>query len=65
MGRSYYTLAVREHGVWAPQFGDYDREAVREELEYYAERIKRADLKIVQSGDTPGEINAAVRALNS
>jgi hypothetical protein len=52
MTRPYYTLAARAHGVWFPQFGDYDREIVEAELQDYRDHGRRArDLKIVRSQD--------------
>lgn len=63
--RRYFTLAVREDGVWAPQWGDYDRAAVVAELEDYRDHdVKRKDLKIVVSGDAQDQINAAIARLN-
>lgn len=66
--RTYYTLAVREGGVFAPQFGDYDRETVAQELEdlldgYDAPR--RKDCRILKTTDRQSDIESAVAALNA
>jgi hypothetical protein len=63
--RPYFTLAVREDGIWAPQFGDYDRETVEFELEDYLDHDhKRRDLKIVKSSVRPADVAAAIARLN-
>lgn len=65
MTRTYYTLAVREDGTWTPQFGDYSRKVVQDEmLDYRDHDHKAKNLRIVTSGDTQAEINAATSALN-
>lgn len=61
----YYSLAVREDGKWAVQFGDYDRETVKAELgDYLDHGTRRKDMRIITSGDTQAEITKAVAALN-
>lgn len=64
--RTYYTLALRDdnHG-FRIEFGDYDRATVEAEMECYTEHdyLKR-NAKIVTSGDTQAEIEAAVAKLN-
>lgn len=68
MTKRYFTLVVREAGVWAPQFGDYDREVVEEEREvslYSDSTLRRADCKIITSGDRQADIDAAIAKLNS
>jgi hypothetical protein len=66
MARTYFTLCTREaDGVWSPQFGDYDKDCVRFELDDYAQHdYKRKDLRIVTSYDDQASINTAVAALN-
>jgi hypothetical protein len=66
MSRIYFTLAAREpDGVWAPQFGDYDRQCVAAELDDYAQHdYRRKDLKVVKSFDDQASINKAMAALN-
>lgn len=62
---TYYTLAVQfdKGDTFSVQFGDYDREVVVQEIEdSYADAHK---VRIVRSGDTTAEINAAVAKLNA
>lgn len=66
MARKYHTLAVREDGRWAPQFGDYDRETVDSEREEYRDKGHKArDLRIITTGDTQAAINAGIANLNA
>lgn len=61
---TYYTLAVQfdKGDSFSVQFGDYDKEVVVQEVEdSYADAHK---VRIVRSGDTTAEINAAVAKLN-
>lgn len=66
MARKYYTLCIREDGIWAQQFGDYDRMTVSFEVDCLRERgsIKKGDYKILTTGPKQADINAAVAALN-
>lgn len=69
MGKPYFTLAERTpDGPWGPQFGDYDKEVVEDErrdmLYSGAGRLRGKDLRIVRSGDTQAEIDAAIAKLN-
>lgn len=66
MARTYYTLAAidksnPQHG-WNAQFGDYDKEVVKEEMAEYKESGEWAKLKIV--AHAPKEQAAAIAALN-
>jgi hypothetical protein len=64
--RTYFVLAVREDGVWAQQFGDYDRETVEFELEDHIDHdVKRRDLKILKTLDTEAAAREAVAKLNA
>jgi hypothetical protein len=47
--KPYYCLIAKEDGLWALQFGDYDRDAVDEEGGYHADsnNLKRRDWKVV------------------
>lgn len=51
--KSYYTLVVYEpeYNKWAPQFGDYDKETVKEEMQDYKDadqkRPKKNQMKII------------------
>lgn len=60
--RKYFTLAVREDSVWGIAFGDYDRSVVAEEASSY--RLPRRDRKILCTGETQAEIDAAIKDLN-
>lgn len=62
---TYYTLAVQfdKSDTFSVQFGDYDKEVVAQEIEdSYSDAHK---VRIVRSGDTTAEINAAVAKLNA
>jgi hypothetical protein len=65
--KNYYTLAVRDAGLWSPQFGDYHRSVVVEERTYMvdSEECTDCDCKIVRSGDAQADIDAAIAALNA
>ncbi|PWR23388.1 hypothetical protein [Zavarzinia compransoris] len=65
MTQRYYTLAVREDGVWAPQYGAYSRADVHEEMLDYAERHALKDLRIIVTGDGQAAIDAAIARLNA
>ena len=62
MSQPYYTLAVRVNGKWGPEFGDYDRETVKDEMEDCENEW--CDMKVIRSGDTQKEIDAAIDYLN-
>jgi hypothetical protein len=68
--RPYYTLAIREQGRWAPQFGDYSRATVEQEArdsyahDHAGKRIRALDRKIVKSDPDCDAIDAAMAALN-
>jgi hypothetical protein len=62
----YYTLVTRENGKWGPQFGDYDRKIVMQELrDSYLGLYKLNDMKIISTGPKQADINEAVRKLNA
>lgn len=49
----YHTLFTREdNGKWYPQFGDYVKRIVRDEIENYRGEYKRKDIKIVSHCDS-------------
>lgn len=64
---TYYTLAVREDGRWAPQFGDYDKDVVKDEMwdTYLDEGYSPKDLKILRTDEAQSAINAAIAQLNA
>ena len=70
MTRRYHTLVSRprdKSAPWVPQFGDYDREGVVDEMADMSDNAAYDDdvFRIVASGDTQAEIDAAVRAINA
>ena len=63
----YYTLLERDwEGRWCIAAGDYDREVMKYELEDCAASTgqPRKNFKIIATGDSQGEIDFAVAALN-
>lgn len=62
----YYTLVARDSKAdkWAPQFGDYDREVVEQEMEDQKDSETFAFFKVISSGASQAEIDAAVSKLN-
>jgi hypothetical protein len=66
----YYTLICREDGKWSPQFGDYDKSVVRDELDDYANSFgsshyARKDIMIIATDDDmQATIDAAIAKLN-
>lgn len=63
--RPYFTLATRDDGKWSPQFGDYSRAVVAQESTDSYSDYRRADKRIITSGDSEDAINAAIAALKS
>lgn len=63
--RRYYTLAVRDQGVWGPQYGSYSRSDAHEEMLDHAERYALKDLKIIRTDDEQAAIDAAIAKLNA
>lgn len=74
---AYWMLYTREGGAWAPQFGDKDKECVREErADTYLRqpgygyegdgKYSAADIKIVKFARMPtnGQVNARTAELN-
>lgn len=67
MSKSYFTLATREDdGLWYAQFGDYDRDVVKQELDDYADggSYRRKDMRVVVTGDDQASVERGVRRLN-
>lgn len=66
--RLYFTLVTIDGSPgcrWAPEFGDYDCTTVEDERDDYLDKgWKRRELKIITTGDTQADIDAAVAALN-
>lgn len=65
MSKRYHTVCVREDGRWTPEFGSYTRSEVNFEAEELRSHHRRADIRIVTSGDQQADINAAVAHLNA
>ena len=67
--RRYFTLAVlpkADGQQWSPQFGDYDREVVAQELEDTREDWpKRSKFMIVETDDDQASITVAIDNLNA
>jgi hypothetical protein len=63
MARKYYTLCIRFDGKWSPEFGDYSREVVQEEME--TESYLRKNMRIITTGARQSDITTAVASLNS
>jgi hypothetical protein len=63
--RPYFTLAIREDGRWSPQFGDYERAVVAQEIRDCYAHVRKPDRKIVKSDPDCDAINAALAALNN
>lgn len=74
----YYTLLVKQMGNngrinWAPEFGDYDREAVEGEIDCligsycvdFDRFYKKSDFKIIATRGNQSAIDAKVSVLNS
>ena len=66
MSKRYHVLLTREDGTaWAIAFGDYSRATVKEErVDHRDHDWKARDLKIITTGDTQAEIDAAVAEIN-
>lgn len=66
MGKRYYTLCLRDDGhPWRPEFGAYSRSKVHAEMQAYTDYdYKSCNARIIVSGDTQAEIDAAVAELN-
>jgi hypothetical protein len=69
MSRPYFMLFVREDGVWVPEFGDYERQIVVDEMEDYHHgyrNVKKKDMKVMRLASGKRLVVDAVQAaLNS
>ncbi len=59
----YYTLCVKRDGRWEPDFGDYDKDCVRDESSLLVDRGE--GVKVVSSEDDQESINQAIDKLNN
>ncbi|HKD77295.1 MAG TPA: hypothetical protein VKB76_17455 [Ktedonobacterales bacterium] len=72
MAKRYFTLLAKEpHKKWQPQFGDYDRECVEDELADYRDHVGDGDtwpkgtkFSIIGTNDDQASIDACVAKLN-
>ena len=62
MSKRYHTLIAKRDNVWTIEFGDYQRDVVKQEQEDTKER--GVQMRIITSGDTQAEIIAAVDRQN-
>lgn len=62
--KSYYSLLIKDSGKWMIHFGDYDREVVEDEQADVKGSEPKAKTKIIRTGGTQAEIDAAVDELN-
>ena len=72
MAKKYFSLIVKEPGAqWSPQFGDYDRDVVQDELQDYKEHVgdgcqwpKGTKFSIIGTKDDQASISACIAKLN-
>lgn len=67
MKTKYFSLIVahKDDGVWSVQFGDYDREVVKDELEDEWKGVPGVRTRIITTNGTQAAIDAAVLELNT
>ena len=61
----YFTLITRDaDGTWFPQFGDYDRNVVKEEVTEYRSEYRAKDVKVIRCDDESlAALDRAIAAL--
>jgi hypothetical protein len=68
MAKQYYTMIVRTPDqLWSPEFGDYSRAVVAEEMADQKRNggwPKKTKFKIIKTADDQKSITAAVEAMN-
>ena len=66
MTRKYFTLLVKSdpRGAWCPEFGDYDRETVKDEMNDINGRDDVFACKIITTNDDQESIDRMVRNMN-
>lgn len=63
--KKYYTLAIKVDGIWEAEFGDYDREVVKIELEdHFDHGVLKKNMKIITTGDKQDDIIRSIGKLN-
>ena len=63
---NYYTMLLLDCGFWSPEFGSFDREEVKEEIQCYLdhEDYKPHQFLIICTGESQDEVDLAVDNLN-
>lgn len=62
---AYFTLCEKVDGKWCPQFGDYEKAVVKDELaDWLDSGYSEFNLVIVKSEDSQVSIDRAVAFLN-
>jgi hypothetical protein len=70
MARKYHSVLERIEGKWTIQFGDYDKEVAKQELQDMHDsgagacRLMKKDLRIITTAPDQASIEAAVAKLN-
>jgi len=66
MKNKYFTLAIfdNETKKFHAEFGDYDRQTVRDEAEFTYYYTPKKHMKILTSGDSQKDINEVIANLN-
>ena len=62
--KNYYTLVVRENDQWSPQFGDFNKEVVNDEMDDSYGEYKKKDLRVICTSESQEQIDTEVRNLN-
>jgi len=62
----YYTMLVYTYGVWTPEFGSFDKEEVKEEIQSWIdyEDYKSHQFLIICTGESQDEVQLQVDELN-
>lgn len=60
----YYTLVIREDGKWAPQFGDYKKSVVVQEITDSYHHIPKGNRLIIETEEDQASIDIAVFDMN-
>ena len=65
---NYYTLLIKniETNLWGVEFGDFDRETVEDEKDYWrdSEGYMGSRIKIIKTSESQKEIDEIVAILN-
>ncbi len=63
--QTYHTICTRDGYRWSPNFGDYDRDTVQDELEDSYSDYHPACIRIISTPCDQAAIDAAVARLNA